>query len=671
MFLSATAFNQPIGNWIIGTGSQIPVGGIDMASMFNNADAFNQNIGSWNVEKVVSMYGMFSYNGIFNNGGSPDINNWRPISCSNFQLMFYENPAFNQPIGGWQLGTGSHLTTGIGMYGMFWGANSFNQNIGSWNVEKVTTMPYLFRQNSGFNNGGSPDINNWRPVSCSSFLGMFDRATAFNQPIGNWQLGTGSHLTTGIDMSSMFYVATSFNQDIGAWDVSRVINMPYMFSYANKFNNSGSDSIKDWRPISCSNFSYMFNGATAFNQPIGNWTIGTGSNMNVTMSSMFYDADAFNQNIGAWNVEKVTNMSSMFDSNSGFNNSGSADINNWRPISCSNFFYMFYNSPFNQPVGNWPLSASNIDVGAMFRNTPFNQDLSNWDVSRVTSFSTIFQQSSFNNSGSAGINNWQINTGSNVSFFQMFYQCPFNQPIGSWNVEKVTTMYSMFENNYSFNQDLNSWTPISCSTFSRMFYRSRDFNQPVGGWTLPTDRTFTMDLMFGSAGTTNPAMSFNQNIGAWNVEKATTMASMFINNTAFNNSGSADINAWTPVSCSSFASMFQSTTAFNQPVEGWTLPTDRTYTMQNMFSGATSFNQPLGMWNIVSCSNMTGMLDNCGMDIPNYSNTLTGWVSQAPNIPSGITLGATGREYDTPGSASRATLIADYGWTFTGDTYVP
>jgi hypothetical protein len=241
---------------------------------------------------------------------------------------------------------------------------------------------------------------------------------------------------------------------------------------------------------------------------------------------------------------------------------------------------------FNQPIGNWPLSASSIDMQWMFRVAAFNQDLSNWDVSRVTSFSTTFQQSSFNNSGSTGINNWQINTGSNVSFFQMFYQCPFNQPIGSWNVTKVTSMGGMFGNNGAFNQPIGTWTPVSCSDFSRMF---------------------------SSAG------------------------------------------------------------AFNQPVESWTLPTDRTYTMQDMFSGATSFNQPLGNWNIVSCSNMSGMLNSCGMDINNYSNTLIGWASQPdPLIPRNITLGATGRQYNTPGSASRAILTsAPYNWTITGDTFVP
>ena len=41
---------------------------------------------------------------------------------------------------------------------------------------------------------------------------MFQDATNFNQPIGNWDI---SNVTT---IESMFFKATSFNQDIGNWN---------------------------------------------------------------------------------------------------------------------------------------------------------------------------------------------------------------------------------------------------------------------------------------------------------------------------------------------------------------------------------------------------------------------------------------------------------------------
>jgi surface protein len=514
-FGDATAFNQPIGSWNVGNVTR-------MTNTFLYASSFNQNIGNWDVSKVTEMARMFDQSP-FNNGGSPDINNWRPISCSDFTSMFANCP-FNQPIGNWPLSasnitsmrnmfngaiafnqnigswdvskvTGTTSTTGfyrmflgatnfnnsgsadinnwrfttsstVTMANMFDNADAFNQNIGAWNVEKVTNMSGMFVNTALFNNSGSSDINNWRPISCSNFNGTFAITNNFNQPIGNWPLSASN-----INMTTMFYLAaafnqplgtwntsnvtlmtdmfnraTAFNQNIGSWNVEKVTNMSGMFQSAGAFNNSGSSDINNWRPISCSNFSSMFRSATAFNQPIGNWTIGTGSQIPVTgisMASMFNDADAFNQNIGAWNVEKVTSMASMFASNRDFNNSGSSDINNWRPISCSNFGGMFSRAiAFNQPIGSWPLSASSINMDSMFFSTTnFNQPIGSWNVSKVTNMSEMFS-----------------------------FAGPFNQPIGSWDVSNVTNMNNMFYAAGAFNQDIGNWNVSKVTTFNFFMY---------------------------------------------------------------------------------------------------------------------------------------------------------------------------------------------------------
>jgi surface protein len=284
---------------LVGTAADIhPVAGL--TSYFRGTVKFNGAIGNWNTSDITDML-----------------------------YTFGDATAFNQPIGSWNVGNVTRMTN------TFLYASSFNQNIGNWDVSKVTEMARMFDQ-SPFNNGGSPDINNWRPISCSDFTSMFANCP-FNQPIGNWPISASN-----ITMNSMFRNADAFNQNLGSWDVSRVTNMGAMFQDNGIFNNSGSNLINNWRPISCSFFGSMFYNSP-FNQPIGNWTIGTGSQIPATGINMQYmfSTSPFNQNIGAWNVEKVTAMNSMFQSAGAFNNSGSSDINNWRPISCSNFSGMF------------------------------------------------------------------------------------------------------------------------------------------------------------------------------------------------------------------------------------------------------------------------------------------------------------------------------------------
>jgi len=416
MFQNAASFNNggsaDINNWVVKT-----TGTVNMEVMFNSSP-FNQPIGNWNTSAVTNMNGMFTSNRVFNQ----NIGAWDVSKVTNLGNMFYSATAFNNSgssdINNWRFTTSSNIL----MSGMFGGSSTatsckFNQNIGAWNVEKVTNMSSMFQNNTAFNNSGSSDINNWRPISCSNFSLMFNNAQSFNQPIGNWPLSA----STITSMANMFNGATVFNQNIGSWDVSKVTGNTSttgfyrMFLNATNFNNSGSSDINNWR----------------FN-----------TSSDITMGEMFNNADSFNQNIGAWNVEKVTDMSQMFINTRDFNNGGSPDINNWRPISCSNFSSMFQSATaFNQPIGNWPISASNINMSYMFDGaTNFNQPIGSWDTSKVTNMSYMFR----------GATN-------------------FNQPIGSWDVSSVTNMFRMFQNATFFDQDISSWDITQVNNFGSTF----------------------------------------------------------------------------------------------------------------------------------------------------------------------------------------------------------
>ena len=53
---------------------------------------------------------------------------------------------------------------------------------------------------------------------------MFSYASAFNQPLNDWDV------SNVMDMMKMFENTDDFNQDINNWDVSSVYNMNDMFS---------------------------------------------------------------------------------------------------------------------------------------------------------------------------------------------------------------------------------------------------------------------------------------------------------------------------------------------------------------------------------------------------------------------------------------------------------
>jgi surface protein len=228
-----------------------------------------------------------------------------------------------------------------------------------------------------------------------------------------------------------------------------------------------------------------------------------------------------------------------------------------------------------------------------------------------------------------------------TSFQSALSGCTQNVKVPSSIPSTVTSLQNMFSSAAAFNQPIGSWNVGAVTNMSSMFQSTTAFNQPIGDWNVGA--VTNMGAMF------NAATAFNQNISNWNTSNVTNMSVMFAN-----------------------------ATAFNQNISSWN--TSNVTTMLSMFSSATAFNQNLGAWQLRTAGiNMTNMLNNSGLSVENYSRTLIGWanyVSANSNTPATVTLGATGRKYNTTayttgltyndGAAARAYLVGvPPGWTIT------
>jgi surface protein len=212
------------------------------------------------------------------------LNSWNTSNVTNMNFMFYSyilprsGGLFNQPLNSWNT---NKVTT---MASMFYGQRMFNQNIGSWDVSNVTNMNSMFINQSydgAFNNGDDSSIKNWNTSKVSFFAGMFQGQPFFNQEVGLWNLSSSS------DIRQMFAGYGSPRS-------------------ASIFNNSGSDSIKNWNLGNSTSSLFLFGNATSFNQPIGSWDMSKMTNIQQMFTSTSGRTGSFNQNIGSWNVSLVT-----------------------------------------------------------------------------------------------------------------------------------------------------------------------------------------------------------------------------------------------------------------------------------------------------------------------------------------------------------------------------
>ncbi|UOY07396.1 BspA family leucine-rich repeat surface protein [Muricauda sp. SCSIO 64092] len=190
------------------------------------------------------------------------------------------------------------------------------------------------------------------------------------------------------------------------------------------------------------------------------------------------------------------------------------------------------------------------------------------------------------------------------------------------------------------------------TSLSNMFYNCRSLTGSKGFSNWNTAKVTTMVGMFFLA------WDFNGDIGSWNTSSVITMQSMFMGASSFNE----DISSWNTASVSNMSFMFGQASAFDQNIGSWN--TSGVTTMYGMFQNATAFDQNLGEWDLGQLKTGSTMLNNSGLSMDNWDDTLIGWHRKVLTYT--LTIGASGLVYCKAG-AERAELIRN-GLNITGDS---
>lgn len=330
------------------------------------------------------------------------------------------------------------------------------------------------------------------------------------------------------------------------------------------------------------------------------------------------------------------------------------------------FFGGCTNLTANPSINSWDLSEITVGLRNFFIGcTNFNQNIGLWNISGADSLQGMFAScTSFNNGGSADINNWNV---SNVTNFSSMFSgaTSFNQPIGNWNISSAINISSMFNGATSFNQNIGGWDVSNVTTVTGLFNGANAFNN--GG--SPSINDWNTSNWTGNVVAANQAFfgsAFNQPIGNWDVSGITSFGNnnrgFFQGATSFNQ----DISSWDVSNVTSFFNCFLGAASFNQDISSWNVSNGTNFA--SMFQNATAFNQNIGGWNVSKSTTFANFM--AGKTFSNYSAAnldaiYNGW-SALTFVNTGLTISFGTIRYTSAGAAGRAILTgAPNNWTIT------
>ena len=184
----------------------------------------------------------------------------------------------------------------------------------------------------------------------------------------------------------------------------------------------------------------------------------------------------------------------------------------------------------------------------------------------------------------------------------------------------------------SFNPDLSTWDTSAVTTMVSLFMGASVFNNgdPGNNAAKPLNSWDTSKVTAMNE-MFNLATAFNQDVSGWDTSRVTSMKNMFALALLFNQ----NIGTWNTAAVESMEQMFLAAGAFNGNIGGWT--TSSVKTMSAMFSGATAFSQNINGWDTGLVTSMWSMFSNAAA----FDKDITSWVTSSVKSMAGMFNGAS------------------------------
>ena len=488
----------------------------------------------------------------------------------------------------------------------------------------------------------TPDLSKVTDMS-----GMFAGCTAFNQPLNSWNVSNVQKMgSTSYDSDrvlGMFLDCSSFNQPLDNWDVSKVEGMRRMFSGCTAFNQP----LNNWNVSQVTDMREMFSGCTSFDQDLGMWKLEKCENLGLNNCDM--SVENYSKSLVGWaaqtNIKQGLNLSARglkYNTGSKAARAKLISEKGWRIYrdmyeDAQPFITRWKGEAGKElriPIRgeNYKLVIKKASDGSVLKSEPFYTSYDPTTHSHVAYTYTPTEMGELLvEAGAEGVvESIDMSRGSAEALLRV-------EQFGT--VQWLTMAYAFRGcTNLQFAEGIDTPDLSQVADMRDMFSGCTSFNHPLSNWNV--SQVSNMSGMF--AGCT----SFNQPLNSWNVSNVYRMGRA--------NDHSDDA-----------LGMFLDCSSFNQPLDNWDVR--NVQSMGDMFTGCTAFDQDLGMWKLEQCTKLS--LNNCGMSVENYSNSLAGWAAQ-PNIKDGTYLDAEGLSYNETGKAARSKLRSYKHWTILGDEKV-